>query len=152
LKRRKRVLASGTFDIIHPGHIYYLKKAKELGDELIVIIARDSTVKRIKGREPIMPEENRRIVVESLKPVDKAVLGYEGEDIFKIVEEIKPDIIALGYDQDYDPDEIKKELKKRGLNVEVVRIERYNDEIAATSKIISRILEVLSNEKENRNR
>ncbi len=151
MRKKKRVLASGTFDIIHPGHIYYLKRAKELGDELIVVIARDSTVKRIKGRVPIMPEEYRRIVVESLKPVDKAVLGYEGEDIFKIVEEVKPDIIALGYDQNYDPEKIKEELKRRGINVEVVRIEKYDDDIAATSKIISRVLEVLSNEKENRN-
>ncbi|MCD6157005.1 MAG: FAD synthase [Thermoplasmata archaeon] len=151
MQRRVRVVVGGVFDILHPGHIYFLKRAKELGDELIVIIARDSTVLKRKGRRPILPEEIRREIVEALKPVDKAILGHEGEDLYKIVEELRPDIIALGYDQDFDPEELKRELARRGLNVKVVRIDKYNHELAATRRIISKIMEVLSNEEENRN-
>jgi len=152
VQKKVKVLVGGVFDIIHPGHIYFLKRAKELGDELIVVIARDSTVIKKKGRKPILPENIRKEIVEALKPVDRAVLGYEEGDIYKIVEEVKPDIIALGYDQDLDPKELEKELSKRGLNVKVVRIDKYNHKLAATRRIISKIVqEVCANEKENRN-
>ncbi|RLF64743.1 MAG: FAD synthase [Thermoplasmata archaeon] len=152
MQKKVKVLVGGVFDIIHPGHIYFLKRAKELGDELIVVIARDSTVIKKKGRKPILPENIRKEIVEALKPVDRAVLGYEEGDIYKIVEEVKPDIIALGYDQDLDPKELEKELSKRGLNVKVVRIDKYNHKLAATRRIISKIVqEVCANEKENRN-
>jgi len=152
VQKKVKVLVGGVFDIIHPGHIYFLKRAKELGDELIVVIARDSTVIKKKGRKPILPENMRKEIVEALKPVDRAVLGYEEGDIYKIVEEVKPDIIALGYDQDLDPKELEKELSKRGLSVKVVRIDKYNHKLAATRRIISKIVqEVCANEKENRN-
>ncbi|MCD6503732.1 MAG: FAD synthase [Euryarchaeota archaeon] len=152
MQKKVKVLVGGVFDIIHPGHIYFLKRAKELGDELIVVIARDSTVIKKKGRKPILPENMRKEIVEALKPVDRAVLGYEEGDIYKIVEEVKPDIIALGYDQDLDPKELEKELSKRGLSVKVVRIDKYNHKLAATRRIISKIVqEVCANEKENRN-
>ena len=114
-----RVLATGTFDIIHLGHIKYLEEAKSLGDELIVVVAHDNTVKR-KKHNPIMPQEVRRKIVESLKPVDRAVNGRDG-DIFEIVKEIKPDIIALGYDQDFDEKELERKLREIGINAKVVR-------------------------------
>ena len=96
-----KVMAQGVFDIIHLGHIHYLQGAKDLGDELVVVVARDSTVRALK-HEPITNENMRRELVATLKPVDKAVLGYEGGDRFRTVEELKPDIIALGYDQEID--------------------------------------------------
>lgn len=151
MKKKVRVVAGGVFDILHVGHLYFLEKAKELGDELIVIIARDSTVMKRKGRKPIFPENLRKRLVEALKPVDKAVLGYENEDMYKIIEELKPDIIAIGYDQDFDPEEMKKELLKRGLRVEVVRIGKYYHDLAGTSRIIRKLKEVLDNEEKNRN-
>jgi len=114
-----RVIATGTFDIIHPGHIRFLKEAKKLGDELIVIVAREKNVKH--KPKPIIPEEQRRRVVESLKYVDKAILGDE-EDMFKPIMELKPDIIALGHDQHFNEEWLKKELEKRGLNTKIVRI------------------------------
>ncbi len=138
---KKKVMASGVFDILHPGHVFYLSEAKKLGDELIVVIARDSTVKRRKGRLPVFPEEVRRYMVSMLKPVDEAVLGNEGEDIYKIVEKIKPSIIALGYDQDFNEEEIKRELEKRGLQVEVVRLTKYEGKLTSTSEIVRRIRE-----------
>ncbi|MCK5559731.1 MAG: FAD synthase, partial [Thermoplasmata archaeon] len=99
-----KVMASGVFDIIHLGHIHYLRESKKLGDELIVVVATDDTVRKFK-HEPINTETIRVELVNELKPVDKAVLGYEG-DMYKIVEELKPDIITIGYDQEFDSQEI----------------------------------------------
>jgi FAD synthetase len=135
-------MASGVFDLIHLGHIHYLEEAKKLGDELVVVVARDSTVRREK-HEPITPEEFRRDLVESLKPVDKAVLGGEG-DMFKVVEELEPDIIALGYDQYHDAERIEAELKKRGLDIEVVRLTELNGDLDGTRKIIRKVVDWFS--------
>ena len=83
-----RVMASGVFDIIHPGHLHYLEESRRLGDELIVVVATDNTVRKRK-HEPITPEKMRVELVAALKPVDMAILGREGDDIFKVVEELK---------------------------------------------------------------
>ncbi|MEM4647670.1 MAG: DUF357 domain-containing protein, partial [Candidatus Nezhaarchaeales archaeon] len=88
-EKRKRVMVAGVFDIIHPGHIYLISKAAELGD-VVVVVARDSTVERLKGRRPVVPEDQRLEVVKNIKGVSEAVLGNEGEDMLKIVEELKP--------------------------------------------------------------
>jgi FAD synthetase len=87
----------GTFDILHPGHIFLLKEASKHGD-VIVVVARDSTVKRIKGREPIFNEEHRLMMVSSIKYVKKAILGKESTDILEIVEELKPDVIVVPFE------------------------------------------------------
>ena len=137
-----RVLATGTFDIIHLGHIKYLEEAKSLGDELIVVVAHDNTVRR-KKHNPIMPQEVRRKIVESLKPVDRAVNGKDG-DIFEIVKEVKPDIIALGYDQDFDEKELEKRLRDMGINAKVVRCSKYSeDDLNGTRRIIRKIADRL---------
>ncbi len=135
----KRVVATGTFDIIHPGHIRFLQEAKKLGDELIVIVAREKNVKH--KPKPVVPEEQRRRVVEAIKYVDKAILGDEN-DIFKPIEELKPDIIVLGYDQHFSEEWLREELKKRNLNCEVVRI-KVKEEcgLCSSHKIIEKILE-----------
>ncbi len=134
----KRVVATGTFDIIHPGHITFLEEAKKLGDELIVIVAREKNVKH--KPKPVIPEEQRRKVVEALKPVDKAILG-DRDDIFKPIMELKPDVIVLGYDQHFNESWLENELMKRGLNCRVVRIEkRVECELCSSAKIIERIL------------
>lgn len=138
-KGRRTVMATGVFDIIHPGHIYFLEEARKLGDELVVVITRDSVASREK-HPPILPEEARLRIVSSLKPVDRACLGYE-DDIFRIVEEIRPDVIALGYDQRWDEEFLREELKKRGLTVEVVRLGRDTSDIAGTRKVIEKVVE-----------
>jgi len=117
-----RVLAGGTFNILHPGHVFFLSEAKKLGDELIVVVASDSTVLKKKGFL-LMPAEERRLMVGSLKAVDKAVVG-SGSDFFRIVEIERPDIIALGSDQAHSEEELMKELKTRGLDARVVRIKK----------------------------
>ena len=141
-----RVMATGTFDLLHIGHLYYLEEAKKLGDELIVVIANDETVRKNK-HNPVTPQEMRCKLVEALKPVDKAVIGYK-DDFLKIVEEIKPDIIALGYDQDFDEEEIRNALKRRGLNVKIVRCSKYSgDDLNGTRKIIRKIADMIDNKK-----
>ncbi|HUV25237.1 MAG TPA: adenylyltransferase/cytidyltransferase family protein [Methanomassiliicoccales archaeon] len=134
-----RVMASGVFDILHTGHIHYLTEAKSLGDELFVVVATDNTVRK-KKHEPITSESMRLELVRSLKPVDYAYLGREG-DIFDIVKEIKPDIIALGYDQHFDEESIVKELKERGLGVKIVRISEFDHDLNGTKKIIQKIVD-----------
>ncbi|MCL4447705.1 MAG: FAD synthase [Thermoplasmatales archaeon] len=130
-----RVLATGVFDILHPGHVHFLTEARKLGDELFVVVARDSVAQRMK-RLPFIPENIRVSMVASLKPVDRAILGVEG-NIYDILTIVKPDIVALGYDQDFNVDEIVNEGKKRGINLKVVRISKYSEsEFDGTRKII----------------
>ena len=134
-----RVLATGTFDILHPGHLRYLEEAKKLGDELWVIVARDVNVKH--KPKPIMPERHRLRMISSLQIVDKAVLGSR-KDIFLPLKKIKPDIIAIGADQNFDVKELEIELKKRGINTKVVRIKKYDpDPLCSSGKIIKRVAE-----------
>jgi FAD synthetase len=135
-----KVMATGTFDLLHLGHIFYLKEAKKLGDKLVVVVATDSTVKRLK-HEPVNPEEIRLKLIKELKIVDEAYLGHE-DDIYEIVEEIKPDIIALGFDQLHDTKKIENELKKRKINAKIVRLNKYDggSDLEGTRKIISKII------------
>jgi len=135
--KKVRVMATGVFDILHSGHLFFLLEAKKLGDELIVVVARDVTAKKRK-REPIVPEHLRLEMIKGLKPVDQAVLG-DTKDYYRIVELLKPDIIALGFDQDHNSDKIKAELVRRGLKVEVVRLPILKHDILATRRIIERI-------------
>ncbi len=142
-----RVMASGVFDILHLGHVYFLEEAKKLGDELIVVVARDSTARKLK-HQPIMPEHVRVKMVEALKPVDKAILGHE-DDMFKTVEEIKPDIIVLGYDQVFNEKYIEDECRKRGLKVKVVRLGKFTgSDLNGTRKIIGKIISAYAFQKE----
>ncbi|HEV8595362.1 MAG TPA: adenylyltransferase/cytidyltransferase family protein [Thermoplasmata archaeon] len=135
-----RVMATGVFDLLHPGHIHYLTEAKKLGDELVVIVARDSTAERFKHR-PIVNEEQRLEMVSSLKPVDRAVLGHEGS-IFEILDEIRPDVIALGFDQVHDEGKILEECRKRGLpHTKVVRLPKFVGDLDGTRKIIAKVAE-----------
>jgi FAD synthetase len=146
-KSRKKtvVLASGVFDLLHLGHVKFLEEAKRTGgenSELIVIIARDSTVEHTKGRKPIMPEDQRRALVESLKVVDEAVLGFENFDIGEVIEKIKPDVIALGYDQTDMVKNVQDYINKHRLHVKVVSIGKFGeDALDSSSKIRQKIIE-----------
>ena len=138
-----RVMAVGIFDLLHAGHLHYVEQAKSLGEELIVIIAHDETVRQQK-HEPVTGQDLRRRMVEGLKPVDKAVIGNPpGVPIFEILGKIKPDLIALGYDQKHSIDAIRKGLDKHGFeDVEVTRVEGLSDDLDGTRKIIARILDL----------
>lgn len=145
MARRKIVLASGTFDLLHFGHVRYLEEAKKAGGEdaeLVVIVARDSTVKRKKGERPVMSEDQRRALVEALKVVDDAILGYEGFSIGKVIEKIKPHVIAVGHDQEGIEKEVRRIVAEKGLDIRVVRIGRFGKEnLNSSSKIKRKIVE-----------
>jgi FAD synthetase len=146
--KKKVVLASGVFDLLHLGHVKFLEEAKKAGGkdaELIVIIARDSTVEKNKGRKPIMPENQRRTLVESLKVVDEAVLGFEEFDIGDVIERIKPDVVALGYDQADMKKYVQEYVDKHKLNVAIVRIGKFEENaLDSSSKIRQKIVEKFS--------
>ncbi len=139
---RRRVLVAGTFDIIHPGHIHLFREASKLGD-VIVIVARDENVKRFKGREPIVGEDQRLEVVRSIRYVSEARLGNRGGDILKVVEEVQPDVILLGPDQSFDEDKIRAELAKRGIDAKVVRLpSALNCQLCSSTAIIKRVIKL----------
>ena len=130
----KIVMCAGTFDVIHPGHLFYLSEAKKHGDKLVVVVARDDTSKAFKGKKPVHDERERLESVRMLKIADKAVLGHQGS-IFDIIGEIKPDVICLGYDQKVQKLELEDELRKRGIKADVVRIDAYMPHLYKSSKI-----------------
>jgi FAD synthetase len=118
----KVVLVGGVFDLLHVGHIHTLKSAKLLGDVLIIVVATDSTVSGLKKNRKIYHDEKSRLeLVSSIKFVDKAVIGRK-KSIYDTVEFVRPDIIALGYDQIHDEIAMKKNCFDRGLNLDVVRL------------------------------
>ena len=133
-----RVMASGVFDIIHTGHISYLEQAKAMGDELYVVVACDDTVRKRK-HEPITPEEMRLRIVSSLKPVDKAFIGSSGGDLYSILDTVRPDIIVLGFDQDFDEKKLEEDLRSKGFDIKVVRATRSAEDLEATRAIVKKI-------------
>ena len=127
------VLAGGVFDIIHPGHISTLNAAKALGDVLVVVVATDNTAVKMKKRRPIHSQEQRQELVNSLAVVDLCLIGQEN-DIFKTVNLVKPQIIALGYDQVHQEQFITEGCKKIQLDAKVARLQSPIPE-SSSSKI-----------------
>jgi FAD synthetase len=136
------VVAQGTFDLIHPGHVHYLREAAAMGDRLVVIVARESNVTH--KPDPICPAEQRREIVGALSPVDEAMLG-DPEDIFAPIERLEPSVIALGYDQHHDEAAIETALEDRGIDASVRRASAREptdaDDLLSTGAIVERILE-----------
>ncbi|WP_049987031.1 adenylyltransferase/cytidyltransferase family protein [Halobellus rufus] len=138
----RRVVAQGTFDLVHPGHVHYLSEAAALGEELHVIVARRQNVTH--KEPPVLPDRQRRDVIDALGVVTEAHLGHT-EDIFVPIERIDPDVIVLGHDQHHDDDAIREALAARGIDCEVTRAtpreKRYEEELLSTGRIVDRILE-----------
>lgn len=138
-EKPKKVLIGGTFDLLHPGHIHYVKEASKRG-LVYAIVARDSIVKKIKEREPIFDEKSRLTLVSSLKYVYEAILGDE-EDFIKPVVRVKPDIILLGPDQPIDEHALIRNSEKLGLNITVERLkERVGGQLMSTTDVIKEVL------------
>ncbi|MFC7135014.1 MULTISPECIES: adenylyltransferase/cytidyltransferase family protein [Salinibaculum] len=137
----KRVVAQGTFDILHPGHVHYLSEAAAMGDELHVIVARADNVTH--KPKPVIPSDQRVEMVEALDPVDHARPGHP-DDIFVPIEDIEPAVIVLGHDQHHDPDAIRQALAERDIDCEVVRASAREaaegEEFLSTGRIIEKIL------------
>ena len=145
-----RVLAVGVFDLLLAGHLHYLEQAKSLGDHLVVVVAHDDTVRKRK-HEPVTGQELRCRMVAGLKPVDESLIGNPPDvPIFDILPVIKPDIIALGYDQEHAEERIRAALNEREMgHIEVTRVEGLSDDLDGTRKIIARILQLSTGPKED---
>ncbi|MFA6333540.1 MAG: adenylyltransferase/cytidyltransferase family protein [Methanoregula sp.] len=135
----RRIVATGTFDILHPGHLFYLEESRKLGDELWVIVARDINVKH--KPQPVIPEEQRLAMVAALKPVDHAILG-DKTDMFRPIEEIQPEIITIGFNQMFNEEKLEEQFRARNISSRIVRIGRYADgELCSSRRVVQRILD-----------
>ncbi len=134
----KVVLAGGVYDVLHVGHLAALTEAKSFGDVLVVVVATDITVETLKGRKPVVPEEDRRALVEGLKPVDIAILGYEdvGFGFEQVLAEVKPDLVAFGYDQEKLEEIVVEIIQRHRLGIEVVKLSRFDHEKYASSSLL----------------
>lgn len=130
----KKVIAFGTFDVFHPGHESYLRQAKKLGEYLIVVVARDETVLRIKKQKTKNKEQIRLKILAESGLADSVVLGSL-QDRYAVIEKFRPEVIALGYDQKVDSRELKNKLQEFGLKTKIVRLKSYKPEVYKSSKL-----------------
>lgn len=128
----KKVLVFGTFDGLHEGHRFLFREAKRYGERLFVVVARDATVRRVKKHDPVFSEEERLRVVSAETLVDGARLGYL-DDVYRVVEEIRPDVICLGYDQHTFADRLPEVLQQRGITASIERLDAYKPEMYKSS-------------------
>ncbi len=141
IKNAKVVMAAGTFEILHPGHLEYLREAWKLG-YVTAVVSSDENAEKAKGRRILIPQKQRAEVLSNLYYVHRVVLGSPG-DIFDILEVVKPEVVLLGPDQRVSEARVREEARKRGLDVEVYRLgELKQCELCGTSKIVKRMLEV----------
>ena len=142
------MLATGVFDLLHLGHLRFLEESKRKGgpgSKLVVVVARDKTVLRRKGKGPLFPEDQRRELVAALRVVDRAILGREEIDLLGILQEVKPDLVCVGYDQDEIRAAVTQIINKQGLPIRVIRIRRFGPiGFNSSSKLKSRIAKVSS--------
>ncbi len=130
-----RVMVFGSFDPLHEGHRSLFRQAKRYGDELVVAVARDVNIRKLKGHEPRQPERQRLATVEREGSVDLAILGDE-KDFLKVIERYLPETIVLGYDQEtFTDEELREKLAKRGLHPEIKRAVAFRPETYKSSKV-----------------
>jgi len=132
-----KVLAFGSFDLLHPGHIFFLENAKKLGDYLIVCLTRDKIYQLQKKQPPIFNQYQRKKIIQSIKFVDEVILGdldINKINSYNIIRKIKPDIVVLGYDQKLNKNTFKKISKLLNKNIKIVHIKAYNNKKFSSSK------------------
>ena len=143
----KVVLAGGVYDVLHLGHLAALSEARTLGDVLIAVVATDITVEMLKSRKPIFPQEDRRKLVEGLKPVDKAILGYEdvGMGYEEVLMEVMPDVVAFGYDQENLERSVREIITRHKLRIEMIKLSKYdNEKYLNSTSVRQKLSETLS--------
>lgn len=129
-----QVMIFGTFDIFHIGHLKFIKQADQLGSQLNVVVARDQNVEKLKGSKPVHNERERQEILQAIEIIDEALLGKKG-DVYQVIEEEEPDIIALGYDQTHFVDGLKQKLNSSELDIEIHRLDSYRPEKYKSSNI-----------------
>ncbi len=129
------VMIGGAFEIIHPGHLHTIEQAKKLGDTLVVVVATDKNIVKNKGREPVTTQDWRVKLVAAVRGVDVSLAGGTGS-IYDTLEKVRPDVVALGYDQIHNPADIEAEARRRGLLLSVVRLSTPLPDVK-TSKIVN---------------
>ena len=137
-RKIKVVFTGGSYEIVHPGHLYTIEQAKKLGDVLVLVLARSSTIRKRKGREPVTQEADRLALTSSLRQVDAAILGVKGS-IYETLQRVKPDVVALGYDQYHAETDIRREARKRGMHLKVARLAALDFDVK-TSKILAEFI------------
>lgn len=128
----KKVLVFGTFDYLHKGHQFFLSQAKKYGDQLYVVVALDETVRQLKGNLPQHSQEERLKMLQGRGEVYRAVLGNLG-DKYKVIEDIHPDVICLGYDQRSFIDQLPQILRDRSIDAKIVTLAAHHPEKYKTS-------------------
>lgn len=134
----KVVLAGGVYDVLHVGHLAALTEAKTLGDVLVAVVATDITVEMLKTRKPIFPEQDRRALVEGMKPVDKAILGYEdvGMGYEQVLLDVMPDVVAFGYDQESLERSVREIIERHRLKIQMVKLSQFDHEKYLSSTLV----------------
>ncbi|MBS1266117.1 MAG: FAD synthase [Candidatus Woesearchaeota archaeon] len=130
----KKVMVFGSFDLIHPGHINMFQQAKEHGDYLIVVVALDKVIEKVKGKKPMIAQQERLSDVAQLRLVDEALLGHP-TDRYANIKKVKPDVICLGYDQYHFVDKLQDKLNEFGFDTQVIRLKPYKEEKYKSSKL-----------------
>lgn len=130
----KTVMIFGTFDILHAGHLDMFRQAREYGDRLVAVVSRDETTKGVKGKEPFHTHEERKAMLSELRMIDEALSGNV-DDVYTIIETVRPDVIALGYDQNVFVDKLADKITEFGLETQIVRLSPYKPTERKTSKI-----------------
>jgi FAD synthetase len=129
-----KVMVFGTFDILHFGHIRLFEQAKKYGSSLTVVVGRDANVLRVKGHKPFHSEKERVGLLRHVDIIDEVLLGHKN-DVYRIINEVRPDIIALGYDQKIFVDKLGAKIKEYGLNIKIVRLRPFRNTTHKSSKI-----------------
>lgn len=135
---KKRVVAFGVFDLIHPGHAAFLKRARALGSELVVVVARDARVKRDKGRAPLFRERERLALVSAMRWVDQAVLG-DAPGRWTQLKRLRPAVVALGHDQTIARPEIVRQIAALPSRPRIVPLPRVGPRHHASSQLKARL-------------
>jgi FAD synthetase len=133
--KQNKVLVFGTFDVFHRGHESFLRQARRFGDFLVIVVARDKTVEKVKGQLPRNGEEVRLENIKKSGLADKVILGNLGNK-YSIIKEIKPDIICFGYDQSAFVDKLAENLFAFGMkNVKIKKLKPFKSDIYKSSKL-----------------
>ena len=145
LPKPKIVLATGAFDLLHYGHLSFLEEARKAGGKgarLVVIVARDSVVRKRKGKNPVVPENQRTALIQALRIVDRAILGFDEIDIERVITDLKPDVVAFGHDQTDLKEKVEEIAHRKKLPLKIFQASKFSsDDIDSSSQIKKRILE-----------